>query len=436
VCPEGASASVGRRVRLHRTMSGGKSPDAFSAATPKILMGNKDDLDPGQRIAFNPRAWYSYVLRARHVWPWVIAAAATAWSLSFHLYPSHACPPDHLCVPNSVGGSPSLTTPYIEYSEVTSTATVYRVSSLLKTVKTPYQLIQVYETLFFGKLLTIDGALMITERDEPNYHETIVHTVLNYLPNARRVLVVGAGDGGTVTQLVKHPNLEEIVWCEIDEQVIQFAKDYFPRMAKALGDPRVKLRVQNAATYVQEARYPVAGVNNGTFDAILLDTTDFNQAEPLFSATFYQDCKALLSPRGILAFNLDSPQWGQVRVAGGSEQMSRLFRHAYIFQSYQPTYASGHYSFMFASDAVHPFLERPDWNAWNAKAISTRYYNPDVHYASFLLATQLQTVLHGVPRLHQIAPSIFPDYDVPGVVQWPVKAKQPKAAGSSEHTRS
>ena len=76
---------------------------------------------------------------------------------------------------------------------------------------------------------------------------------------------------------------------------------------------------------------------------------------------------------------------------------------------------------MFASDAVHPFHERPDWAAWQAKRILTKYYNPDVHYASFLLPTQLQTVLHGVPRLHQLAPNLFPNYAVPGVVQWPMK---------------
>ena len=110
----------------------------------------------------------------------------------------------------------------------------------------------------------------------------------------------------------------------------------------------------------------------------------------------------------------------QVRVAAASEQMSRLFRHSYIFQCYQPTYASGHYAFMFASNSIHPFVARPDWEAWRAKAIPTQYYNPDMHYASFLLPTQLQTVIHGVPRLHQLEPRLFPDYDVPGVVQWPV----------------
>ena len=68
--------------------------------------------------------------------------------------------------------------------------------------------------------------------------------------------------------------------------------------------------------------------------------------------------------------------------------MTRLFKHAYVFQTYQPTYASGHYSFMLASDTIHPFADKPDWAAWKRKRITTKYYNPDVHYASFLLPTQ------------------------------------------------
>ena len=99
--------------------------------------------------------------------------------------------------------------------------------------------------------------------------------------------------------------------------------------------------------------------------------------------------------------------------------MARLFVHAHIFQSYQPTYSSGHYSFMLASDQIHPFTSKVDWAAWRRKAIATRYYNPDMHYASFVLPTQVQTVLHGVPRLSQLDGSLFPRYDVPGVVQWP-----------------
>ena len=173
---------------------------------------------------------------------------------SCYAHSQAACPPGFLCVPNGVGGSHSSVQPYIEYSDITSSAAVYRVSSLLKTVQSPYQLVQVYDSLFFGKILTIDGALMITERDEANYHESIVHTTLAYLPEAKRVLLIGGGDGGTVTQLVKHPNLIEIVWCELDEVVVQLARDFFPRQAKALQDPRC-VRMQRMGVELCRARW-------------------------------------------------------------------------------------------------------------------------------------------------------------------------------------
>eukprot|EP00966_Prymnesium_polylepis_P022930 527342-Prymnesium_polylepis.1 len=99
-----------------------------------------------------------------------LLAAFALWRTAVYASKPAACPPGFYCVPNAVGGTPSGIPPYVEYSDVTSTAAVYRVSALLKTVQSPYQLVQVYESLFFGKILTIDGALMITERDEPNYH--------------------------------------------------------------------------------------------------------------------------------------------------------------------------------------------------------------------------------------------------------------------------
>ena len=81
----------------------------------------------------------------------------------------------------------------------------------------------------------------------------------------------------------------------------------------------------------------------------------------------------------------------QVRLAAAAEQVSHLFEHTYVFQCYLPTSSSGHYAFMFASQAVHPFKEKVDWARYAAKKIETRYYNPDLHYASFLLPSQVQS---------------------------------------------
>ena len=113
-------------------------------------MGNKEDLLP--RYVAHARNLLDNARARALCTPWLATVVLMLYCAYGLLFPRHACPPDFLCVPNDVGGSSTLTTPYIEYSEVTSSATVYRVSSLLKTVKTPYQLIQVRERERHGRL--------------------------------------------------------------------------------------------------------------------------------------------------------------------------------------------------------------------------------------------------------------------------------------------
>ncbi|KAJ1638223.1 spermidine synthase, partial [Pavlovales sp. CCMP2436] len=241
--------------------------------------------------------------------------------------------------------------------------------------QSPFQHIAVYETNFHGRILTIDTALMLTERDERNYHEMLSHVPLNYLPEARRVLVIGGGDGGTVTQAVRHANLREVVWVEIDEIVVRTSRKYFPKVSAGADDSRVKLLIPPS---------PPLPHTTG-FDVVLIDSTDFGQAEPLFSAEFYASVKRLMSRRSILCVNADSPQWGQVRLVQFVDRLAQVFKHVHVYQSYQPTYSSGHYAFVFASDEIHPTQSPIDWAAWESLKAETRYYTPDVHYAAFML---------------------------------------------------
>jgi spermidine synthase len=311
------------------------------------------------------------------------------------------CPPGAACI----FGAPGVQ-PYVEYSEVASFWAVYDVQRQVHAVQSAYQHIVVYDTYFHGRILTIDGALMITERDERNYHEMLAHVPLNYLPEAARVLVVGGGDGGTVTQVVRHPRLREVVWVEIDELVVRTSRRYFPKVSAGADDPRVKLTVRNAAHWVAEQQFSATrdGASGDTatggaepFDVVLIDSTDFNQAEPLFSAEFYAKLKRLMGARSILCLNADSPQWGQVRLVQFADRLAPLFKHVYVYQSYQPTYSSGHYAFVFASDAIHPTQSAIDWVAWQALGLETRYYTPDVHYAAFMLTAQVRGVLRQPP---------------------------------------
>ena len=79
--------------------------------------------------------------------------------------------------------------------------------------------------------------------------------------------------------------------------------------------------------------------------------------------------------------------------------VSKVYKNAYGYQVFQPTYSSGHYSFLFASDAVHPFKTPIDWKAFEAKNISTGYYTPELHVGSFALPQRVTDRVQGDARL-------------------------------------
>ena len=290
-------------------------------------------------------------------------------------------------------------------------AQVYRDAELVESQSNPTtgQHVQVYASRYFGKILTINGGLMITTRDEHRYHEVLAHTPLAYLPHAARILVVGGGDGGLVSQALQHTNIREIVWCEIDEVVLRVSRQHFPQLAAAQTDPRVNLRIEDAAAFVAAEVAAATDDAKRQFDAILVDSTDSTVASSLFEAPFYSNCKRLLAPtRGILAYNLDSPSWNLKWVAESAWQAAGLFRHAYVFHAAQPTYASGHYAFLLASDTIHPFRQPPDWRALAHKRLRTKYYTPDTHVASFVLPAQIARALPMSARLHELPPGGVP----------------------------
>jgi spermidine synthase len=119
-----------------------------------------------------------------------------------------------------------------------------RVTRHLYSAPSPYQQIDVFDSAEFGRVLVLDGYLMITERDEFIYHEMITHVPMAVHPNPRRVLVVGGGDGGTVRELCRYEHVEHIDLVEIDELVVQAAQDYFPTTSSGFTDPRVSIPIQ------------------------------------------------------------------------------------------------------------------------------------------------------------------------------------------------
>jgi spermidine synthase len=248
--------------------------------------------------------------------------------------------------------------------------------SKLHEEQTPFQLIEIYQTERFGKLMVIDGCIMLTERDNFIYHEMLAHPALFTHPHPGQVLIIGGGDCGTLHEVLKHPEVEQVTQVEIDERVTRLAERYFPELCQSNGDPRAALKFTDGIQWVAESP-------DHRYDLILVDSTDpVGPATGLFSEGFFRDCRRVLAPRGILAQQSESPLFhadliksmhDALRSAGFSDVLALTFP--------QCTYPSGWWSVTLAGTVLGSFREK----AVAVKPFATRYYNTAVHRAAMAL---------------------------------------------------
>lgn len=248
-------------------------------------------------------------------------------------------------------------------------------------IQSPFQKIEVYESLELGKFFCLDGYLMITEKDEFIYHDMIVHVPMSVNLDIQKVLVIGAGDGGTVRELCRYPQITHIDMVEIDEQVVRVCQEYFPKMTQSLQDPRVHLYFEDGLKFVQSKK--------NLYDLIIVDSTDpFSVGEGLFTQAFYQDCFEALNTKGIMVNQHESPFYDAyaLNMQRAHQRLVDTFPIAKVYQAFIPTYASGHWLFGFASKSLDP-IENFNPEAWLKLNLKTKYYNVNLHRACFALPT-------------------------------------------------
>lgn len=263
-----------------------------------------------------------------------------------------------------------------------------RVDRQLASEQSDFQRIDIFESQEFGKILTLDGYLMVTEKDEYIYHEMITHIPMATNPNIRKVLVIGAGDGGTVRELTKYNCIEKIDMVEIDEMVVELCKKYIPQTACKLDDPRVNIHFQDGLRFVRSAKA-------GEYDLIIVDSTDpFGVGEGLFTKEFYGNCYKALSDDGILVNQHESTFYSSYAnsMKRAHSRIKQFFPTALVYQAHIPTYPSGHWLFGFASKKYDPRTDlKADW--WNSLGIKTRYYNTILHQGCFAIPNNVRDEL-------------------------------------------
>lgn len=265
-----------------------------------------------------------------------------------------------------------------------------KVEKEIHTEQTEIQRIDVLEAKEFGRFFTLDGLMMVTEKDEFIYHDMIVHVPMATNPNIKKVLVIGAGDGGTIRELTRYASIEQIDMVEIDKRVVDICREYFPITACKLDDERVNKFYEDGLKFVR-------GKEN-EYDLIIVDSTDpFGPGEGLFTKEFYGNCYKALKEDGILVNQHESPYYDGDAAAmkEAHEKVVNFFPIIRVYQAHIPTYPSGHWLFGFASKKYHPIKDL-NADAWNKLGIKTKYYNTDLHVGCFALPNYVKEMLPGL----------------------------------------
>ncbi|MEZ3478790.1 MAG: polyamine aminopropyltransferase [Lachnospiraceae bacterium] len=265
-----------------------------------------------------------------------------------------------------------------------------QVDRQLYSSQSEFQRIDIFSSKEFGRFLTLDGYMMLTQKDEFIYHEMMVHVPMAVHPKVRKVLVIGGGDGGTARELIRYPAIEQIDVVEIDEEVVSACRTHLPQTACGFDDERVRLYYEDGLKYVR--RYEDA------YDLILVDSTDpFGPGEGLFTKEFYGNCYKALKADGIMVNQHESPFYPNDAVAmqRAHKRIVDSFPISKVYQAHIPTYPSGHWLFGFASKRYHPLADQ-DADRWKALGIQTRYYNEQLHKGAFALPNYVEEMLEKV----------------------------------------
>jgi len=247
-----------------------------------------------------------------------------------------------------------------------------------------YQKIEILESYDFGRMLVLDGIVNVTEKDEFIYHEMMVHVPLFTHSNPRKILVIGGGDGGIVRELSKHPQVDRIDLVEIDSMVVDKCKRFLPRVSVGFKESRLKVYFEDGAQFIKN--------RENFYDIIIVDSPDpIGTGKRLFHKKFYKYCFRALNEKGVLTTHIETPTFKEEFNIMKSmyTKLNLTFPIVKLFTAYIPSYAIGIWCFAFCSKKYDP-LNDFQKKRYKKVKLKNRYYNADIHRASFALPNFLK----------------------------------------------
>ncbi|ODV88719.1 hypothetical protein CANCADRAFT_127935 [Tortispora caseinolytica NRRL Y-17796] len=270
-------------------------------------------------------------------------------------------------------------------------AMTLRVKQILHVEKSKYQDVLVFESTDYGNVLVLDGVIQATERDEFAYQEMICHLAMNSHPNPKKVLVIGGGDGGVLREIVKHDCVEQAVLCDIDECVIRVSKKYLPGMSVGFEHPKVKVHVGDGFKFLADYK--------NEFDVIITDSSDpEGPAEALFQKPYFELLHEALTEKGCITTQAENIWLHMPLIKDLRKACAEVFPVADYAYTTIPTYPSGQIGFMVCSKDPNANVRKP-LRTWDSAEESKlcKYYNKEIHAASFILPTWARNFIYGEP---------------------------------------
>lgn len=252
---------------------------------------------------------------------------------------------------------------------------------LLFSNQSDYQLVEVYETDTWGNLMTIDGMVMLSERDEFVYHEMLSHVGIFTHPNPGRVLIIGGGDGGTAREVMKHSSVQHVDMVEIDKTVVDASKLHMPDVGD-FDNPKLNILYEDGIAFIKNVTDP--------YDVIIIDGSDpVGPAEGLFEKDFFELCYNALADEGVLTAQTESP-WVESYHSSMKKvfhAIDDLFPVSKMYLSYIPLYPAGMWSMACASKSESPLSDEVYQRIQQGidRIQPLKYYNADLHKGSFAL---------------------------------------------------
>lgn len=255
--------------------------------------------------------------------------------------------------------------------------------------RSPYQAVEVHDTVPFGKLFRLDGHFMTSEQDEFFYHENLVHMAALTHPAPERALIIGGGDGGSAEELFKHPSIRSVTLCEIDLAVVDISRKYLQAVHRgALDDARLTLKIEDGFQYVQQSEEQ--------YDLIVLDLTDpGGPSESLYTPDFYRACALRLKPVGAMTLHVASPIAHPARIKACLANLRAAFPLVTPYLASVPLYG-GLWMMACASQTLDPrslSAREVDRRIAQRDLTGLQYYNGDVHRAALALPNFVRSLV-------------------------------------------